>query len=149
MQSFAHSTACKKCTHPTKLLLSSLSFYPWMGRRIPKVFLSSLSYLDIDSLDVLLSHFWLHFWKAHFYTMILMIRPYRYWKWTNARFFFVWRTCSNVKIFPRGAKGKRICFWLDFCDIKIYLHFLKKTQKKDKQIAFQIGLLKMYLKQKM
>ena len=56
--------SCKKCTHP---LLSCCSiFLSWMGRRIPKVFLSSLSYLDIDSLDVLLSHFWLHFWTHTF-----------------------------------------------------------------------------------
>ena len=138
MQSFAHSTACKKCTHPTKLLLSSLSFYPWMGRRIPKVFLSSLSYLDIDSLDVLLSHFWLHFWKAHFYTMILMIRPYRYWKWTNARFFSFGVPAAMSRFSHEVPKGREFAFDLTFVTSKYISIFLRKLKRKTNKLHFKL-----------
>ena len=61
----------------------------------------------------------------------LMIRPYRYWKWTNARYYFFFVRRTSVKIFPRSAKGKEILLltWLLWHEKK-YLHFQEKFQRK-------------------
>ena len=61
----------------------------------------------------------------------LMIRPYRYWKWTNARYYFFFRSAYQCQDFPTKCQRKRdFAFDLTFVTWKKYLHFQEKFQRK-------------------